>query len=128
MVYQTKYCNRSPRDHTLSKSEQERLAQTASFWYYIFCEENRTDGNCLCVQLPYLKSQPQSKRLCDVNCAKPVMGIYSPFTFCSYAPPGRTRLRSPISSSARAQASIAPSKPTALPDWIGNEMPLHRRA
>src|SRR5215510_8363242 len=45
-----------------SKSEQERLAQTGSFWYYSFCEENQTERNCPCVQLPYLKSQPQSKR------------------------------------------------------------------
>ena len=87
-----------------SKSEQERLAQTVSFWYYSFCYENRTGGNCPCVQLPYLKSHPQSKRLCGVNCARPAMGIYSPFTFCSYAPPGRTRLRSPTSSSARARS------------------------
>src|SRR5215510_11328072 len=45
-----------------SKSEQERLAQTGSFWYYSFCEENQTERNCPCVQLPYLKSQQQSKR------------------------------------------------------------------
>ena len=31
-----------------------------------------------------------------MNCAKPVMGIYSRFTFCSYAQQGRARLRSLI--------------------------------
>jgi hypothetical protein len=56
------------------------------------------------------------------------MGIYSQFTFCSYALPGRTRLKSLISSSARDQASIAPSKPIALLNWIGNEMTDHRQA
>jgi hypothetical protein len=115
-------------ERTTSKSEQERLAQTVSFWYYSFCPENCTQGNCPCVRLPYLKSQPQSKRLCCGNCAKAVMGIYSRFTFCSYAMPGRTRLKSLISSSARAQASIVPSKPIALPDRIGNEMADHRQA
>src|SRR5262245_1925642 len=109
-----------------SKSEQGRLAQTVSFWYYSFCPENCTDGNCPCAQLPYLKSQPQSKRLCCVNCARLAMGIYSRFTFCSYALPGKTRLKSPISSSARAQASIALSRPIALHDWTGNEMTNHR--
>jgi hypothetical protein len=88
----------------LSKSEQERLAQTVSFRYYSFCPENCTQGNCPCVRLPYLKSQPQSKRLCCGNCAKAVMGIYSRFTFCSYPPPGRTLLKSLISSSARARS------------------------
>src|SRR5215831_20563464 len=111
-----------------SKSEQGRLAQTVSFWYYSFCPENCTDGNCPCAQLPYLKSQQQSKRLCCVNCARPAMGIYSRFTFCSYAMPGRARLKSPISSSARAQASIALSRLIAQANWIGNEMTHHRHA
>ena len=63
-----------------------------------------------------------------MNCAKPVMDIYSRFTFCYYTLPGRARLKSPISSSARAQASIALLRPIALPDWIGNEMTNHRHA
>ena len=48
--------------YTHPKSEQERLAQTVSIWYYSFCEENCTERNCPCIQLPYLKSQQQSKR------------------------------------------------------------------
>jgi hypothetical protein len=55
------------------------------------------------------------------------MGIYSQSTFCSYAMLGRARLKSLISSSALAQASIALSRLIALPDWIGNEMTNHRQ-
>src|SRR5262249_57805042 len=102
--------------------EQERLAQTVSFWYYSFCEEHRTERTCLCAQLPDLKSPSLSKRLCYVNSAQPATGISSRFPFCSYAPPGRTRLKSPISSSAPAPASLALSRPLSRANWMGNEL------
>src|SRR5262245_39775607 len=108
--------------------EQERLAQTVSFWCYSFCEENRTERNCPCVQLPDSKSQSQSQRLGYVNCAQPVLGISSRFPFCSCAPPGSIQRRSPISSSARARASLALSRPTARANWMGNELTHPRHA
>jgi hypothetical protein len=40
---------------------QKLMAQTVSFWYYSFCPENCTEEDCRCVQLPYLKSQPQAR-------------------------------------------------------------------